>query len=38
MGFGLLCISTASLSLIFGKEKALMGGGNALDVIDTSIE
>ena len=27
MGFGTLCISTASLSLIFGMEHALMGGG-----------
>ncbi len=29
MGFGLLCITTSTLCLMFGREKALMGGGGS---------
>ena len=38
MGFGTLCISTASFSLIFGQERALMGDGDANDSMDRAIE
>lgn len=41
MGFGLLCITSASLCLMFGREKALLGGGtvteDALQAMDTAI-
>ena len=41
MGFGLLCITSASLCLMFGREKALLGGGtfteDALEAMDTAI-
>lgn len=38
MGFGLMCISTASLCLMFGTEKALMGHAGALTSMDTAID
>jgi hypothetical protein len=38
MGFGMLCISTASLSMMFGREKALLGGGEAMESFDTAID
>ena len=41
MGFGLLCITSATLCLIFGREKALMGGGttseDSLQAMDVAI-
>lgn len=41
MGFGLLCITSASLCLMFGREKALLGGGttseDSLQAMDTAI-
>ena len=36
LGFGLLCITTASLSLIFGTQKALMGD-QALTSMDVAV-
>jgi len=38
MGFGLLTISTASFCLIFGNEKALMGGVGALSSMEMAID
>jgi len=29
MGFGLLCITSSTLCLIFGRERALLGGGSS---------
>lgn len=41
MGFGLLCTTGASLCLMFGSEKALLGGkegtGEAFTAMDTAI-
>ena len=37
MGFGLLTISTATFSLMFGTQKALMGGEGALESMDIAI-
>ena len=38
MGFGTLCISTASLCIMFGNEKSLMGGGEALKSLNEAID
>ena len=41
MGFGLLCITSSTLCLMFGQERALLGGGrkgeDALQAMDAAI-
>jgi hypothetical protein len=41
MGFGLLCITSSTLCLIFGQQRALLGGGGSEDgmgAMDTAIK
>ena len=41
MGFGLLCITSSTLCLMFGRERALLGGGttseDAIQAMDKAI-